>query len=115
MIKGSIPTSDSRLLDAAETLVTLQSRGGGRGRQTGRIFKISHLKVGTTLGDTGCFRYQGIVKSTVSGVLLDLKFKISEGYRAESGQLQFWSKPSEILESVWNPPGPSEVPYSTNQ
>ena len=60
MIKGSIPTSDSRLLDAAETLVTLQSRGGGRGRQTGRIFKISHLKVGTTLGDTGCFRFQGI-------------------------------------------------------
>jgi len=30
--QGSVPTSDSRLLDAAETLVTLQSRGGGRGR-----------------------------------------------------------------------------------
>ena len=62
--------------------------------------------------------YQGIVKSTVSGVFEDLKFKISEGYkqievvlalpcwlsqlaetanRAEPGQLQFWSEPSEIL------------------
>jgi len=30
----AIPTSDSRLLDAAETLVTLQSRGGGRGRHS---------------------------------------------------------------------------------
>jgi len=32
--QSSIPTSDSRLLDAAETLVTLQSRGGGRGRHS---------------------------------------------------------------------------------
>ena len=38
-------------------------------------------------------RYQGIVKATVSGVNEDLKFKISEG----SGQLQFWSEPSEML------------------
>ena len=38
-------------------------------------------------------RYQGIVKATVSGVNEDLKFKLSEG----SGQLQFWSEPSEIL------------------
>ena len=53
--------------------------------------------------------YQGTLKATVSGVFEDLKFKISEGSvqnlavsvetanRAESGQLQFWSKPSEIL------------------
>jgi hypothetical protein len=34
------------------------------------------------LEDTGFFRLQGIVKVTVSG---------------ESGQLQFWSEPSEIL------------------
>ena len=34
--QSSIPTSDSRLLDAAETLVTLQSRGGGRGRHSGK-------------------------------------------------------------------------------
>ena len=37
-----------------------------------------------TLGDSGFFqtsRYQGIVKSTVSGVFEDLKFKISEGYK----------------------------------
>ena len=44
------------------------------------------------------------MKATVSGVFEDFKFKISEGLdqtetanRAESGQLQFWSKPSEIL------------------
>ena len=46
------------------------------------------------------------MKSTVSGVFQDLKLKISEGSdqnlaetanRAESGQLQFWSEPSEIL------------------
>ena len=40
--------------------------------------------------------YQGIVKATVSWIFEDLKFNISEG-RAESGQLQFWSEPSEIL------------------
>ena len=33
--QSSIPTSDSRLLDAAETLVTLQSRGGGQGCHRG--------------------------------------------------------------------------------
>ena len=42
------------------------------------------------------------MKATVSGVFEDLKFKISEGLtetanRADSGQLQFWSEPSEIL------------------
>ena len=46
------------------------------------------------------------MKATVSGVFEDLKFKISEGSdqslaetanRADSGQLQFWSEPSEIL------------------
>ena len=31
------------------------------------------------LGDTGFFRLQGIVKAAVSGVIEDLKFKISEG------------------------------------
>ena len=62
--------------------------------------------------------YQGGVKSTVSWVFEDLKFKISEGYNqnwcfpdsaqlavsvtetanwAESGKHQFWSEPSEIL------------------
>ena len=37
-----------------------------------------------TLGDSGFFQtssYQGIVKSTVSGVFEDLTFKISEGYK----------------------------------
>ena len=59
-------------------------------------------------GDFGTSRYQGIVKATVSYMLQHLKFKISEGLdqnwscpetanRAESGQLQFWSEPSEIL------------------
>ena len=49
-------------------------------------------------------RYQGIVRATVSRVFQDLKFKISEGSDlaetaswAESGQLQFWSEPSDIL------------------
>ena len=44
----------------------------------------------------------GGVKSTVSGVFEDLKF--TEGYkqtetanRADTGKLQFWSQPSEIL------------------
>ena len=44
------------------------------------------------------------MKATVSGVVEDLKFKISEGYLAEtanwaqSGKHQFWSEPSEILD-----------------
>ena len=39
-----------------------------------------------TLGDTGFFRLQ------------DIKVQIAEtANRAESGQLQFWSEPSEIL------------------
>ena len=33
----------------------------------------------STLGDTGYFRLQGIVKSTLSRVFQDLKLKISEG------------------------------------
>jgi hypothetical protein len=57
-----------------------------------------------TLADSGFFldlKYQSGVKSTVSRVFEDLKFKISEGYkqsslteianRAETGKLQFWS------------------------
>ena len=37
--------------------------------------------------------YQGIVKATVSGV-----FEVAEtANRADSGQLQFWSEPSQIL------------------
>ena len=32
-----------------------------------------------TLGNTGFFRLQGIVKATVSRVFEDLKFKMSEG------------------------------------
>ena len=47
------------------------------------------------------------MKSTVSWVFEDLKFKISEGYNqiaetanwAQSGKHQFWSEPSEILNS----------------
>ena len=62
--------------------------------------------------------YQGGVKATVSGVVEDLKFKISEGLdqnwcfpdsaqlavstklrqlTGQSGKHQFWSEPSEIL------------------
>ena len=42
------------------------------------------------------------MKATVSRVFEDLKFKMSEGSAetaswAEPGLLQFWSKPSEIL------------------
>ena len=36
--------------------------------------------------------YQGILKATVSGV-----FEAETATRAETGQLQFWPKPSEIL------------------
>ena len=32
----------------------------------------------SALGDSGFFRHQGIVKTTISGVFQDLKFKISE-------------------------------------
>ena len=49
---------------------------------------------GYTLADLGFFKnflYQGGVKSTVSWVFEDLKFKISEGYD------QSWSEPSKIL------------------
>ena len=43
--------------------------------------------------------YQGGVKATVSGVVEDLKFKISEDYNQNwcSGKHQFWSEPSETL------------------
>ena len=37
------------------------------------------------------------MKATVSGVLEDLTFKTETANRADSGQLQFWSEPSEIL------------------
>ena len=40
--------------------------------------------------------YQGIVKATVSGEFKDLKLAEAAN-RADSGQLQFWSEPSEIL------------------
>ena len=64
-----------------------------------------------TLADSGSFKnflYQGGVKSTVSWVFEDLKFKISEGYDqnwcfsdsaqlAVSAKLKFWSEPSKIL------------------
>ena len=50
------------------------------------------------------FCYQDILTNKVSGVFEELKFKMSEGSdqtetanRAEPGQLQFWSEPSEIL------------------
>ena len=52
------------------------------------------------LADSGFlknFLYQGGVKSTLSCVFEDLKFKIPEGYKtetanwAESGKHQFWS------------------------
>ena len=33
----------------------------------------------STLGDSGFFRHQGIVKAALFGVFEDLKFKISEG------------------------------------
>ena len=49
------------------------------------------------LGDSGVFktsRYQGIVKATVSWVLEDLKFKISEGSD------QNWSCPESALLAV---------------
>ena len=54
-----------------------------------------------TLAESGFFKnflYQ--VKSTVSWVFEDLKFKISEGYDPNwcfPDSAQFWSKPSEIL------------------
>ena len=38
------------------------------------------------------------MKATISGVFEDLKFKIAEtANRADSGQLIFWSEPSEIF------------------
>ena len=43
-------------------------------------------------------RYQSIVKATVSGVFEDLA---EAANRADSGQLQFWSEPSEIL-NLWS-------------
>ena len=47
------------------------------------VSKVTITTYVHTLGDTGFFRrqgtYQGIVKSAVSGVFEDLKFKISEG------------------------------------
>ena len=68
-----------------------------------------HVNIYITFSETS--RYQGILKATVSGVFEDLKFRISEGMdqnwscpessfaetanRADSGQLQFWSEPSE--------------------
>ena len=56
---------------------------------------IIQMLLGPTLGETRFFRLQGIkvkviVKATVSGVLTET------AKRAESGQLQFLSEPSEI-------------------
>ena len=56
-----------------------------------------------TLADSGSFKnflYPGGVKSTVSWVFEDLKFKNSEGYDQNwcfPDSAQFWSEPSEIL------------------
>ena len=58
------------------------------------LFADSLVYLVLTLADSGFFKnflYQGGVKSTVSWVFEDLKFKISEGYD------QNWSEPSEIL------------------
>ena len=55
--------------------------------------KLGHTKV-PTLADSRFFKnflYQGGVKSTVSWIYENLKFKILEGYN------QNWSEPSEIL------------------
>ena len=55
------------------------------------------------------------MKATVFGVLEDLTFRISEGSDqnwADSGQLQFWSQPSEIL-NVKQSPESSNVLYCT--
>ena len=37
------------------------------------------------------------MKATCSGVLEDLTLKTETANRADSGQLQFWSEPSEIF------------------
>ena len=65
--------------------------------------KVKRVNV-CLLADSGFFinfLYQGGVKSTVSWVFEDLKFKSSEGYNLnwcfQSGKHQFWSEPSEIL------------------
>ena len=80
----------------------------------GKYYNYIHTYV-YSVADSGIFKnflYQGGVKSTVSWVFEDLKFKISEGYDpnwcfpdsapetanwAESGKHQFWYEPSEIL------------------
>ena len=64
------------------------------------IFNWHNLVV-CTLGCVTFFRLQGILKATVSGVLEDLKFKISEGSD------QNWSCPDSALLAVsasWNTP-----------
>ena len=74
------------------------------------LFFLKYTISMTSVGESGFCRLQDVkvctVKATVFGVFEDLKFKISEGYkqnwtetanRADSGQLQFWSEPSEIL------------------
>ena len=55
---------------------------------------IQIICIVSTLGDTGFFRLQGIVKSTVSGVFEDIKCKISEDYK------QNWSCPGSALLAV---------------
>ena len=84
-----------------------------------RVKRLStYLTTVYTLADSGFFKhflYQGGMKSTVSWVFEDLKFKISEDYdqnwcfpdsaqlavsaklRQLTGKHQFGSKPSEIL------------------
>ena len=59
------------------------------------LYYQPHDQVMCILGDTGFFRLQGIevliVKATVSSVFAET------ANRAEAGQLQSWSEPSEIL------------------
>ena len=78
---------------------------------------LKYLAQICTLADSGFFKnflYQGGVKSIVSWVFEDLKFKISEGYDqnwADSGKHQFWSEPSEIL-NLWSSNTPKTVGFT---
>ena len=52
-----------------------------------------------TLADSGFFKnffYQGGVKSTVSWVFEDLKFKTSEGYKQNLAETANWAEPGKV-------------------
>ena len=81
---ASFPLEVIDLWNQAHSYLVFYSQKSRDDVNNALVFPSATIYITYTLGDSGFFqtsRYQGIVKSTVSGVFEDLKFKISEGYK----------------------------------